>query len=255
MSNSLAGVGPACVALCLLAAIVCFVNSPWAHAPAARTEMMHLATAGVGEKIGSANVPAVTGGSAPRRNTSAVSRDKRPHSPPRRAATPSTQSRQARPASVGARQIRVGGWTPEIGVAIARRALAWVGTPYSWAGGDASGPTRGTAVDDASRHDNEIVGFDCSGLVINAVAPWRALAHYAATQYLQAGSVHPALDQLLPGDLIFWSPDGTVDGITHVAVYIGGGMVVQAPHSGAWVTVTPANDVEAGAIGTTRPLT
>jgi cell wall-associated NlpC family hydrolase len=148
-----------------------------------------------------------------------------------------------------------GGWTSAIGQQIATRAMKWVGTPYSFAGGNASGPTLGVAVDHDSRNDGHIVGFDCSGLVIYALAPYLRLTHYAATQYVEAGEVHPTLDQLLPGDLVFWSKDGTIKGVGHVAVYIGNGNVVQAPESGETVRVTPLNQVESGAIGTTRPLT
>lgn len=152
-------------------------------------------------------------------------------------------------------QWRIGDWTPERGADIARRALRWVGTPYAWAGGNVNGPTRGVAVDYASRNDGNVIGFDCSGLVLNAMAPYRALTHYAATQYSQAGSVHPALNQLMPGDLLFWSSDGTVAGIHHVAIYLGGGKIVQAPYSGSYVQVTGIYRLATETIGTTRPLT
>lgn len=151
--------------------------------------------------------------------------------------------------------VRIGNWTPERGRVIAQRALAWVGWPYSFAAGNAAGPTFGVAVDEASRNDGSVRGFDCSGLVLFALAPWKRVDHFAASQYLQAGSMHPSLKSLLPGDLIFWSKDGTVGGVGHVAVYIGGGNVVQAPQSGQLVTVTRIDQVEPGTIGTTRPLT
>jgi cell wall-associated NlpC family hydrolase len=63
------------------------------------------------------------------------------------------------------------------------------------------------------------------------------------------------MNTLQPGDLVFWSKDGTVNGIGHVAVYIGNAEVVQAPHSGDVVRVTPIYDVESGTMGATRPLT
>lgn len=150
---------------------------------------------------------------------------------------------------------RMGGWTPRIGQQIARRAQTWIGWPYSFGAGDAAGPTFGHPVDHDSRNDDKVRGFDCSGLTLWALAPWRSLVHFAATQYTQAGTFHPALPDLLPGDLVFWSPDGTVDGIGHVAVYIGDGLVVQAPGSGDHVKITPIDQVEAGARGATRPLT
>lgn len=148
-----------------------------------------------------------------------------------------------------------GGWTPQIGVDIANRALKWLNTPYSWAAGNANGPTRGLAVDHDSRNDGHIVGFDCSGLVLYALAPFIHVSHSAAGQYVEAGSMHPTFPQLQPGDLVFWSENGAVNGVGHVAIYIGNGNVVQAPHSGDVVRVTPLSQVEAGTIGTTRPLT
>ncbi|MCW2497468.1 NlpC/P60 family protein [Jatrophihabitans sp.] len=148
-----------------------------------------------------------------------------------------------------------GNWTAERGVEIARRALQWLNWPYSFGAGNESGPTYGVAVDYASRNDGRVRGFDCSGLVLYAVGPWLRLVHDAATQYTEAGTVHPALSQLQPGDLLFWSRDGTINGIGHVAIYVGSGDVVEAPDSGAYIKVVPINQVEAGRIGVTRPLT
>jgi cell wall-associated NlpC family hydrolase len=149
-----------------------------------------------------------------------------------------------------------GGWTPEIGNAIADRAQAWAGSPYSWAGGDRLGPTLGrTDGGDASRYDDHIVGFDCSGLTLYALHPWRTVSHFAADQYLQAGEYHPPITGLQRGDLVFWSSDGTQRGIHHVAIYAGDGNVIQAPQSGDVVKVTPLSQVAKGYFGATRPLT
>lgn len=150
---------------------------------------------------------------------------------------------------------RMGAWTPQIGREIAQRALRWLDWPYSFAGGNASGPTYGVAVDKDSRNDPHIRGFDCSGLVLYALAPWRELTHLASAQYVQSGNWHPSLESLQPGDLVFWSEDGTIAGVGHVAIYVGDGKVIQAPHSGARITITPLDEVEPGAIGTVRPLT
>ena len=150
---------------------------------------------------------------------------------------------------------RIGNWTPLRGVRIARRALRWLNTPYSFGAGGADGPSYGVAVDFDSRNDGQVYGFDCSGLTMYALAPWLHLDHDAAAQYSEVGSYHPAIDALQPGDLVFWSDDGTVEGIGHVAIYLGAGRVVQAPHSGDVVRVTPIDQVEAGTMGATRPLT
>ena len=150
---------------------------------------------------------------------------------------------------------RLGAWTPQLGREIAQRALRWLNWPYSFAGGDASGPTHGVAVDKDSRNDPNVRGFDCSGLVLYALAPWRQLTHLASAQYVESGTWHPSLESLQPGDLVFWSKDGTIAGVGHVAIYIGDGKVIQAPHSGARITITPVGAVEPGVIGTVRPLT
>ena len=167
------------------------------------------------------------------------------------------QRYQALAASVAARPLPAnsGHWSAAIGQAAAWRALQWIGTPYAWAGGTATGPSRGTCAGDGAEHDCRLVGFDCSGLVLYAWGPYRSMQHDAATQYVRAGRLHPAINQLLPGDLVFWSSDGTVGGIHHVAVYLGDGYVVQAPESGDIVRITPLVAVSPGYYGATRPLT
>ncbi|WP_408663419.1 NlpC/P60 family protein [Jatrophihabitans sp.] len=148
-----------------------------------------------------------------------------------------------------------GSWTASKGQAAANRALGRLGTPYAWAGGNYNGPTWGVdspGTDGA--HDSQVFGFDCSGLTMYAWAPQgEYLDHFAASQYW-SGSFHPQPGQFMPGDLLFWS-DGGLDAIHHVALYIGGGNVVQAPHSGDVVRVTPWDQVSWGYIGATRPLT
>jgi len=148
-----------------------------------------------------------------------------------------------------------GRWTAAAGQTAVNRAMKYLGWPYSFAAGNSSGPTYGIAVDFDSRNDGGVYGFDCSGLTIYAWAPYLGMDHYAATQYTQVGSFHPSVDQLMPGDLVFWSGDGTIAGIGHVALYIGGGNVIQAPFSGSVIQITPLGEVESGYYGATRPLT
>jgi cell wall-associated NlpC family hydrolase len=149
----------------------------------------------------------------------------------------------------------MGNWTQQRGIRIAERALRWLNWPYSFGGGGEFGPSYGHPVDRDSRNDDKVYGFDCSGLTMYALAPWRDLSHDAASQYSEVGSFHPAMTSLQPGDLVFWSHDGTVEGIGHVAIYIGNGNVVQAPRSGDVIRITPIYQVEQGAMGATRPLT
>jgi cell wall-associated NlpC family hydrolase len=146
-----------------------------------------------------------------------------------------------------------GSWSAAKGRRAVNRALSQLGTPYAWAGGGTFGPSWGVCdSSNGAPNDCNVRGYDCSGLVLYA---WgRDWAHYAATQYTQAGSYHPSLSNLRPGDLLFWSFNGRISGIHHVAIYKGGGMIVQAPESGDVVKVSSM--WAPGAIfGATRPLT
>lgn len=79
------------------------------------------------------------------------------------------------------------------------------------------------------------LGFDCSGLVQNAfAAAGKYLPRTASQQFAQA-PVHVPLSQAQPGDLLVW---GSAPGFYHVAIYLGGGRVVQALNEDAGITVT-----------------
>lgn len=128
------------------------------------------------------------------------------------------------------------GWTAAKGQYAANLAQQWLGTQYAWGGGTVSGPSRGVrdgGVAD-SYGDYRKTGFDCSGLALYA---WGnagiSLSHYSGYQYT-SGRVHPSVSQLLPGDLMFWG----IGRIHHVAIYIGGGQIVQAPQSGDVVKIS-----------------
>jgi cell wall-associated NlpC family hydrolase len=127
--------------------------------------------------------------------------------------------------------------------------------PYAWAGGNSWGPTYGVCdPSNGAPNDCHVYGFDCSGLMMYGWGPYLSMAHYAATQYVEAGSFHPSAGELRPGDLVFWSYNGMISGIHHVAMYIGNGQIIEAPYSGAYVRV--ASLWEYGSFfGATRPLT
>jgi cell wall-associated NlpC family hydrolase len=151
---------------------------------------------------------------------------------------------------------RSSSWTSAAGRSAVALAERWVGMPYTWGGGNASGPTLGSPYGDGllGHFDAKLQGFDCSGLVLYAWAPYKTLPHYSASQHDVAGHFHPTRDELQPGDLIFFSGGGST--IDHVVMYVGDGKVVQAPESGYQVEVVTLAHVraaEARYLGATRP--
>jgi peptidoglycan DL-endopeptidase CwlO len=111
-----------------------------------------------------------------------------------------------------------------IGAQALRWALTRRGDPYVWG---AAGPG----------------AFDCSGLVMWAYAHVGiSLPHFTGDQWNMG--VHVARSQLQPGDLVFFYPD-----IGHVGLYIGNGLMVDAPEFGEAVQVQPVMwDVYIGAV-------
>jgi peptidoglycan DL-endopeptidase CwlO len=96
-----------------------------------------------------------------------------------------------------------------------------VGLPYVWGG---SGPKV----------------FDCSGLVQWSMRQAGITMPRVAVDQAQTGPLIP-LSQLEPGDLLFYHTDPTAPTyISHVAIYIGNGMMEQAPEPGMDVQIVPA---------------
>jgi cell wall-associated NlpC family hydrolase len=89
------------------------------------------------------------------------------------------------------------------------------------------------------------VAFDCSGLTMWA---WGragvSLPHFAAAQY--AMLPHVSIAQAMPGDLVFFYRD-----IHHVGIYIGGGLMINAPQTGDVVKIAPA--FRSSLVGIGRP--
>jgi cell wall-associated NlpC family hydrolase len=133
--------------------------------------------------------------------------------------------------------------------AAAATAVRWaykeIGVPYSWGGGNAQGPTYGVA------QGANILGFDCSGLTLFAYAhAGIQLDHYTGSQW-QSGP-HVSQGQLRPGDLVFFATDtSNAATIHHVGLFIGNGMMIEAPETGLVVRVAPA--FRPGYIGAVRP--
>jgi cell wall-associated NlpC family hydrolase len=94
-------------------------------------------------------------------------------------------------------------------------AYSMIGVPYQYGG---SSPES---------------GFDCSGFTMWAWAhAGVSLPHSSAMQY--AVLPHVAQSDLQPGDLVFfYSP------IHHVGIYLGGGQMIDSPHTGTVVQIRP----------------
>ncbi|MFF3572698.1 NlpC/P60 family protein [Nocardia jiangxiensis] len=113
----------------------------------------------------------------------------------------------------------------DLGLRIVDEASRYLGLPYVWGGGGSDGPTMG--------------GFDCSGLTsfaVHAATGGRiTLPRTSQLQWRIGREV--ALSAAAPGDLLFgnWGPDGP----GHVAIYLGNGMMVQAPTTGDVVRISP----------------
>lgn len=111
---------------------------------------------------------------------------------------------------------------------VIRRGGSQIGTPYSWGGGKPNGPS--TGVDSGANK----VGYDCSGFTQFSFAGVGVLIpKYSGDQY-NAGRKVP-VNQAKRGDLLFWGPGGT----QHVAIYLGGGKMLESASSVGSVSVNP----------------
>jgi cell wall-associated NlpC family hydrolase len=112
-------------------------------------------------------------------------------------------------------------------------ALTQLGKPYQWG---AAGPDT----------------YDCSGLTMEAWAHAGVqLLHYTGYQWEEGP--HVPLTDLQRGDLLFFATN-TADPSTihHVGIYIGNGMMVDAPFTGAFVRIDSMY-APGGLIGAVRP--
>jgi len=109
------------------------------------------------------------------------------------------------------------------------------GLLYEWAG---NGPQAGDQ------------GFDCSGLAAAAYSAAGIMLPRTADAQFHAGPRVPDGQPLLPGDLVFY---GTGAHIHHVGLYIGSGLMIDAPDIGQTVKVEPYRYKGDDYVGATRP--
>ncbi|MFN8089024.1 MAG: NlpC/P60 family peptidoglycan-binding protein RipD [Mycobacterium sp.] len=141
------------------------------------------------------------------------------------------------------------------------RGLAQRGVPYSWAGGNINGPSLGTGAGPAAEPAPTVaapaplgaglipgiptvepapatpaappvVGFDSSGLMQYVFAGVGAKLPRSSGEMYKVGQKVTAA-QALPGDMIFYGPEGTQS----VALFIGNGQMLEATDPA--VTVSP----------------
>lgn len=105
------------------------------------------------------------------------------------------------------------------GGALLNWAKGKIGLPYIWGG---NGPG----------------GYDCSGLIYAGMqAQGRNIARVASGQYSSLANV--SYDQRQPGDLIFYSSNGSASGVYHVGIYAGNGQMLHAPSPGRNIAIVP----------------
>ena len=135
---------------------------------------------------------------------------------PTRTATPTptptqTQTTNVAPASTGSNMSAAVNW--------AVNKTRESGTYYSWGG---NGPK----------------GYDCSGFTTAAfAAAGKSLPRTSSAQY-GAAKQYVSLNNLQPGDLVFWSNNGSQSGVYHVAVYIGNGQIAHARNPSTGISIT-----------------
>ena len=133
------------------------------------------------------------------------------------AAAAEAAAQAAAQAAAGGASNGGGGSVPDPGgsgnsavVAIAQRYL---GVPYVYGGASPS-------------------GFDCSGLAMYCYAQVGVGLSHGATDQQHASTPVP-ISALQPGDLVFF---GNASYSYHVGIYVGGGSMINAPHTGAVVS-------------------
>ncbi|MCK5927027.1 MAG: transglycosylase SLT domain-containing protein [Nocardioides sp.] len=99
-------------------------------------------------------------------------------------------------------------------------ARQYVGMPYVWGG---SSPADG--------------GMDCSGLVQHVFGQHGVDLPRVSNDQARSGTPVASLAEARPGDLVAWDRSSRNDGADHIAIYLGDGMILEAPRTGLDIRV------------------
>lgn len=102
---------------------------------------------------------------------------------------------------------------------VIRTAESAVGVPYLWGGNSLT-------------H-----GIDCSGLVQQAYKSIGVQLPRLSADQARSGTAVPSLADAQPGDLLAWDNSSRNNGADHIAIYLGDGKMIEAPHTGAQVRI------------------
>lgn len=106
--------------------------------------------------------------------------------------------------------------------AVVDYAKQFLGTPYDWGGTDLRR------------------GVDCSGFTQQVWKKFGVNLPRVSQDQANVGE-HVDISKLQPGDLVLFpgSQNGGRQGPGHVALYMGNGQILEAPHAGAAVRIAP----------------
>jgi hypothetical protein len=126
------------------------------------------------------------------------------------------------------------------GNAVLQYAIAQLGKPYRLGGGDDS-------------------AFDCSELTMKALRAAGINVTHGASEQQQEGGYEVGLSGAQPGDLVFFRTNGSnARGpltIGHVGIYVGNGMVLEAPRTGDVVRIRPIGNRAGNVVSVKRYTT